>query len=65
MTFKEIYNRIIPYWGNTIVFYDGKITQSENSEGFNSYTLSSLWDEIEKEIGDNNVYEMLMVWTMY
>lgn len=37
----------------------------ENSQGFLSYTLSSLWDEIEKKVGHNNVYDMLMVWTMY
>jgi len=72
MKFVEIYNRIIPHWGNKIDFSDGVISQPEQKmletsgeEYFYSNTFSIQWNTIDDIIGENNTYEDLMVWTMY
>jgi hypothetical protein len=66
MTFKEIYTRIIPLWGNEINIQDGIILENESfAPGFSSLTLSNLWDEAEIKTKHSNEFDALMVWTMY
>jgi len=66
MTFKEIYDRIIPLWGNLINFSDGSaIDSSTNDSYFRSNALSRLWDDIEETVGHEDTFGDLMVWTMY
>ena len=62
MTFIEIYNRIIPLWGETVVYRDG-IPLLEN--GFTSNMFSSQWNNVEKIVGDKDAFAELMAWTMY
>ncbi len=76
MTFKEIYDRIMPLWGDKIDFSDGYIIQPErkykslkkvtDSEAyFYSQKLSNLWNSIEEAIEEEDTYGKLMVWTIY
>jgi hypothetical protein len=76
MTFIEVYNRIIPHWGDIIDFSDGVISKSENivdtpgttpnEEGyFHSDSFRRQWDKIEETVGHDDTYGDLMVWTMY
>ena len=65
MTFKEIYDRIIPLWGKTLDFNDGKIIKSDDDNGFYSPKLSDQWTKIEEMVGREEPYSELMVWTMY
>lgn len=73
MTFIEIYNRIIPLWGDEIDFLDGRIFDPEGrSPGtipsgdypFQSDSLSRQWDGIEKAIRHDDTFGDLMVWTI-
>ncbi len=62
MTFAEIYDRIIPFWGNVIEFHDGELI----GDGlFRSANLGTLWDKIEAEVGNEDTFGALMVWTTY
>jgi hypothetical protein len=76
MTFKEIYNRIIPYWGDKIVFSDAVNSKDNNKIDtpnstpngdifFASETFRKQWDKIEEIVGHDDTYGDLMVWTMY
>lgn len=64
MTFIEIYDKIIPYWGEFIKFEDGQTDETDPAY-FYSKSLSERWNKIEKEVGYNDPFEELMVWTMY
>jgi len=55
MTFKEIYDKIIPYWGDFIRFEDGQIDKTDSTY-FYSKLLSEQWNKIEKEVGQINSY---------
>jgi|ERR1700758_1344408 len=76
MTFKEIYNRIIPYWGDKVDFSDALISKTDNTidtpgttptgdNYFHSTLLSRQWDAIEETVGHDDTYGNLMVWTLY
>ncbi len=66
MTFTEIYHSVIPFWGLEIDFSDGEfIDFSDDEPGFSSDRFAALWNRVEKEVGYNNSYNELMVWTMY
>lgn len=68
MTFTEIYEQIIPYWGFEIDFSDGEDLEPGTDEGgdyFFSARFSSLWKNVEREVGYENSFHELMVWTMY
>jgi hypothetical protein len=66
MRFTEIYEHVLPYWGLEIDFSDGEIIDIGDDEtGFFSARLSHLWNKVEEEVGYENSYYELMVWTMY
>lgn len=76
MTFKEIYESIIPAWGEKIDFSDGMLLEAKSykktfgatpaaTANFFSPALSKQWNEVEETIGKENTFADLMVWTMY
>ena len=70
MTFIEIYDRIIPLWGDLINFSDSSTidipeTTPTNNDDFRSNTFSRLWDNVEETVGHGDTFGDLMVWTMY
>jgi hypothetical protein len=66
MTFTEIYHSVIPFWGVEINFSDGEyLDLGDDEQGFSSDQLAALWNKVEKEVGYENSYQELMVWTMY
>ena len=70
MTFAEIYDRIIPLWGDLIDFSDGSVidapkTMPTNDDYFRSNSFSRLWEDIEEIVGHEDTFGDLMVWTMY
>ena len=67
MKFKEIYERILPLWGNNIKFSDAEIINGSvfDEENFYSKKLEKKWDEIQELVGEEDTYADLMVWTMY
>jgi hypothetical protein len=76
MTFKEIYERIIPLWGDKIEFYDGLVSKPQNgintpgttptdNDYFSSQLFQKQWDRIEEIVGHEDTFGDLMVWTMY
>jgi hypothetical protein len=66
MTFIDIYNRTIHFWGEEINFSDGSITESGSAKsGFVSNQLSKKWYEVEKNVGTDDAYADLMGWTMF
>ena len=66
MTFTEIYQFVLPFWGLEIEFSDGEIIPFDDEEdGFSSDRFAALWNRVEKEVGYDNTYNELMVWTMY
>lgn len=76
MTFKEIYDRIIPLWGELIDISDASDVKPENAVDtpgttpsndnyFHSNSLSKLWDKIEETVGHEDTFGDQMVWTMY
>ena len=76
MRFDEIYNRVIPYWGDKIEFDDGQDTPPKGRIApgnnwmnyFYSSKMSMLWDKVEDEVyidcNESSWYD-LMVWTMW
>lgn len=76
MTFKAIYDSVIPLWEETIDFSDGMIIESKNTlktlggtsasaTNFYSQTLSNQWAAAEEAVEKENTFGRLMVWTMY
>ncbi len=76
MTFKEIYDRIIPLWGDKIDFSDGYIIQPErkyknlrnatdSKDYFYSKNLSNQWNSLEETIAEDDAPGRLMVWTIF
>ncbi|WP_225000134.1 hypothetical protein [Cesiribacter sp. SM1] len=78
MTFKEIYNNILPLWGDTIDFSDAIILEpkkpytnrkslvpSKEKEHFYSQKLSSQWNSVEEAVDEKDEWGKLMIWTMY
>lgn len=70
MMFTEIYDRIIPLWGNLIDFSDGSAIDTPekkpiNDGYFRSNSFSQLWDNVEEIVGHDDTFGDLMVWTMY
>ena len=66
MNFTEIYHSVIPFWGMEIDLSDGEfIDFGDDEQGFSSDRFAALWNKVEKEVGYNNSYNELMVWTMY
>lgn len=75
MRFDEIYNRVVPFWGETIEFDDGQDTPPKGKlapgnwdKYFYSPKMSQLWDKVENEVyiayNETSWYD-LMVWTMW
>ena len=62
MTFIEIYNRVISFWGDKVVFSDGILLLKN---GFTSKIFSLQWNSVEKKVGHKDSFGELMVWTMY
>lgn len=68
MKFEEIFNRILPLWGNNINFSDAETVDGSNDftqQNFYSKKLEKKWDEIQELVGEADTYGDLMVWTMY
>jgi hypothetical protein len=76
MTFKEIYDRILPLWGPEIAFADGVIMESKRNyktlggaAGSNSHFFSKAfsdhWKTVADQIDPEDAYGDLMVWTLY
>jgi hypothetical protein len=76
MTFKEIYQRILPLWGQEVAFADGLVLEAKRhfktlsgSAGakshFYSKTLSDQWQAVADTIAPDDTYGELMVWTLY
>ncbi len=76
MEFQEIYDRVLPLWGDTIDFSDGYIIQPEkkfknlkkeadNSDYFYSKKLSNQWNALEEQIAEEDAEGRLMLWTMF
>jgi len=66
MTFTEIYHYVLPFWGLEIAFSDAEFIDLGDGEmGFSSNRFAALWNRVEKEVGYENSFYELMVWTMY
>jgi hypothetical protein len=76
MTFIEIYQRIIPLWGQEIAFPDGVIMETKHKyktlsgaagakSHFYSKTFSDQWQAVADAIAPDDAYGDLMVWTLY
>lgn len=68
MKFKEIYDRILPMWGNNINFSDAEITDGSSiftEDNFYSRKMEKKWDQVQEAVGEDDTYGDLMVWTMY
>ena len=76
MTFIEIYNRILPLWGQEIAFADGLVMEAKrqykNLRGaagakshFYSKSLSDQWQAVADTLDSDDAYGDLMVWTLY
>lgn len=78
MTFKEVYSRILPLWGETIEFSDAIILEpkkpyankksglaAKEKDHFYSKMISSQWNAIEEAVEEEDEWGKLMVWTMY
>lgn len=68
MKFKEIYDRILPHWGNNINFSDAETVDNDatfTEDNFYSKKLEKKWDQVQEIVGEDDTYGDLMVWTMY
>jgi hypothetical protein len=76
MTFKEIYQRIIPLWGNEVAFADGLVMETKRpfktlsgasgaKSHFYTKSLSDQWQAVADTIAPGDAYGELMVWTLY
>jgi hypothetical protein len=74
MRFSSIYESVIFLWGDEIDITDYNVENVTTNEldstrrrwqAKSSKNLSERWNTVEKEIGLDNPYNDLMVWTMY
>ncbi len=77
MTFAEIYDRIITLWPEEVPISDGyQTTESEghvrtpsnvpaDGEAYYFAALSKIWYQVEEEVGHEDTWGALMVWTMF
>lgn len=68
MKFNEIYDRILPLWGNNINFSDAETTDNNllfTEDNFFSKKMEKKWDQVQEIVGEDDTYGDLMVWTMY
>lgn len=76
MTFKEIYDRILPLWGETVDFSDGMVLEAKPpkkafgltppaTSSFYSPEISGRWSAVEDAVAKTDVYGKVMVWTLY
>lgn len=66
MTFTEIRLMILPLWGSSIDISDAHFVDIDNSEpGFFCPALSAIWDKVENDVGYENPFLELMVWTVF
>lgn len=76
MTFKEIYERILPLWGPEIAFPDAMIMETKQNyktlsgaagakSHFYSKMFSDQWQAVSEAIAPDDAYGDLMVWTLY
>lgn len=76
MTFIELYQRILPLWGDAIHFEDAmfmapqrsfknQARQAATEPYFYSKKLSNQWNAVEEKIDDQDAYGKAMVWTLY
>lgn len=76
MTFQEIYQRIIPLWGQEVAFADGLVMEAKRhyktlsgaagaKSHFYSKSLSDQWQAVADTIAPGDAYGELMVWTLY
>jgi hypothetical protein len=76
MTFNEIYQRIIPLWGQEITFADGLIMETKRNyktlsgaagakSHFFSQAFSAQWQTVADTLAADDAYGDLMVWTLY
>ena len=61
--FEKIYRKTIPLWGDVISIADGRIINETN--GFYSDTLITRWDNVEKQVGNQDELNALMAWAIY
>jgi len=62
MKFIEIYNRVLPFWGEEINLSNAKLL-SDN--GMISIELSKRWNEVESRMAEDDTFGDLMTWTMF
>ncbi len=62
MKFSEVYSKVIGLWPAQIDISDGSITKGEY---YLFRKLSDEWDRIEDEVGYQDPWAHLMVWTMF
>ncbi|GAB3812054.1 hypothetical protein [Pontibacter rugosus] len=77
MTFKEIYARVLPFWGESIDVSDGMILEAkppkkgtlaimpQAASNFYSPNFSSRWNEAEEAVAKDDVFGKIMVWSIY
>jgi len=68
MKFNEIYDRILPLWGNNVNFSDAETSDGSDvftEDNFLSKKMEKKWDQIQDIVGEEDTYGDLMVWTMF
>ena len=70
MTFNEIYSRVIEQWGEVVDFSDGIFVDLKPPipgvpPGFYCKLFIQQWNRVEQEVGHEDTYGDLMVWTLY
>jgi hypothetical protein len=63
MKFKTIYDEVIRFWPSEIDISDGKYFKDNN--GYSFYALSRAWNKVELEVGGENEWNALMVWSIF
>ena len=63
MKFSDIYNRVLAYWPESILISDGYPAGVQ--DGYLFPSLNKAFDDAEEEVGHENGWDELMVWTMY
>jgi hypothetical protein len=76
MTFLQIYERVLPLWGEAITFADGVMMESPKhyktlsgaagaTRHFYSKSFSDQWKRAADALPPDDAYGDLMVWTLY